>query len=74
MCETETIVVSITIILLLEASFCIYQAPTHKQVGHRSKIKSQGLCENEHKKYCLIGDECPYLVDAEIVGCNCTWF
>ena len=38
-----------------------------------SKIKSQGLCENEYRKYCLNGGDCYYLVDEDIVGCNCTW-
>ena len=38
-----------------------------------SKIKSQGPCENEYRKYCLNGGDCYYLVDEDIVGCNCTW-
>ena len=73
MCETKAVVVSISLILLVAASFCIYQAHTEKKVGHQSKIKSQGPCENEYKKYCLNGGECYYLVDEDILGCNCTW-
>ena len=73
MCEINAFVVSISIILLVAASFCIYQAQTENKVGHHSKIKSQGPCENEYKKYCLNGGECYYLVDEAIVGCNHTW-
>ena len=74
MCETKAVVVSISLILLVAASFCIYQAHTENKVGHRSKIKSQGPCENEYKKNCLNGGECYYLVDENVVGCNYTWF
>ena len=51
MCETKAVIVSISLILLVAASFCIYQAQTENEVGHHSKIKSQGPCENEYKKY-----------------------
>ena len=74
MCETKAAVVSILINLLVAASFCIYQAHTENKMGHHSKIKSQGPCENDYKKYCLNSGECYYLVDEDIVGCNCTWF
>ena len=47
MCEVKAVVASISIILLVAASFCIYQAQTENKVGHHSKIKSQGPCENE---------------------------
>ena len=73
MCEIKAVVVSISIILLVAASFCISQAQTENKLGHHSKIKSQGPCENEYKKYCLNGGECYYLVDEDFVGCNCTW-
>ena len=73
MCEIKAVVVSISIILLVAASFCIYQAQTENKVGDHSKIKSQIPCENEYKKYCLNGGECDYLVEEDIVGCNCTW-
>ena len=72
MCETKAVVVSISKILLV-ASLRIYQAHTENKMGHHSKIKSQGLFENEYKKYCLNGGECLYLVDEDIVGCNCSW-
>ena len=73
MCETKALVVSISLILLAAASFCVYQAHTENKVGHHSKIKSHGPCKIEYKKYCLNGIECYYLVDEDIVGCNCTW-
>ena len=74
MCEAK-VVESISLILLVAASCCIYQGHTENKVGHHSKIKSQGPCENEYKKYCLNGtrNECFYLVEKDIVGCNCTW-
>ena len=71
MCETKAVVVSISLILLVAASFCIYQAQIEKKVGHHSKIKSQSPCENEYKKCCWNGSECYYLVDEDIVHCNC---
>ena len=73
MCETKAHVVSISIILLVAASFCVNQAHTENKMGHHSKLKSQCPCENEYKKYCLNGGECYNLVEEDIVGCNCTW-
>ena len=74
MCETKAVLVSISILLLVAATrFWIYQAHTENKEGHHSKIKSQGPCENEYKKYCLNGGDCYYLVEVDIVGCNCTW-
>ena len=73
MCETRAVVVSISLILLVAASFCMFQDHTENKVGHPSKIKIQGPCENEYKKYCLNGGEFYYLVDEDIVGCNSTW-
>ena len=73
MCETRAIVVSISLILLVAASFCIYQAQTENKVGHHSRIKSQGPCKDEYKKFCLNGGEWYFLVEKDIVGCNFTW-
>ena len=73
MYKTKAVVVSMSIILLVAASFCIKQAHTENKVGHHSKINSKGPCENEYKKYCLNGGECYYLVDEDIVGYNCAW-
>ena len=73
MCEIKAVVLSISLILLVAACFCIYQAHTENKMGHHSKIKSQGPCENDYKRYCLNGGECYYVVDEDIVGCNCTW-
>ena len=73
MCETKAVVVSISLTLLVAASFCIYQAKTKDKVGHHSQIKSESPCEEESKKYCLNGGECYYLVDKNNVGFSCTW-
>ena len=73
MCETKAVVVSISLILPVAASFCVYQTPTEKNVGRHSKIKSQGPCRNYYKKFCLNSGECYYPVDEDFVGCNCTW-
>ena len=73
MCETKAVVVSMSIILLVASSCCIHQAHTEDELGHHSKIKSQGPCENEYKKHCLNGGDCYYPVDEDIVVCNCTW-
>ena len=73
MCETKAVVVSISLFVLVATTFCIYKTHTENKLGHHSKIKSQGPCENEYKNHCLNGGECYYLVDGDIVGCNCTW-
>ena len=73
MCEIKTVLASVCLILLVTACFCIHQVYLEKKVGHHSKIESQTPCENEYTKYFLNGGECFYLVDEEIVGCNCTW-
>ena len=73
MCETETFVLSISLFLLVAASFCIYQAQTENKVGNYSEIKSESPCIKEYKKYCLNGGECYYLVDEDNVACNCRW-
>ena len=49
MCETKAVVVSISIILLVAASFCIYQAQTENKVGQQSQIKSESPCEKSTK-------------------------
>ena len=73
MCETKAVKVPISLSLLVAANFCLNEAQTENNLGNYNKIKSQGPCENEYKKYCLNGGECYYLVDEDIVGCNCTW-
>ena len=73
MCEIKAVVISISLILPVATSFGIYQDHTENKVVHHSKIKTQVLCENEYKKYCLNGCDCYYLVDEDIVACNCTW-
>ena len=73
MCETKAVVVSISLFSLVAESFCIYQAQTENKVGHYSEIKSESPCNKEYKKYCLKGGECYYLVDQDVLACNCTW-
>ena len=57
--------------LLAVTGFCIYQV--NPKVGRHSKIKCESHCEKEYKKYCLNGFERYYVVDKDIVSCNCTW-
>ena len=73
MCETKAVLVSLSLILPVAASFCIYEAHTEIKVGHPSKIECKGPCENEYKVFCLNGGECYNLTDEGIVGCYCTW-
>ena len=70
MCETKTVLI-VAVLLLAATGFCIYQANSKKIVGHYSEIQSEFLAK-EYKKYCLNGSECYYLVDEDIVPCNCT--
>ena len=58
MCEMKTVLVSVCLILLVTASFCMYWIYTEKNVGENSKIKSQKPLENYYKKYCLNVGEC----------------
>ena len=50
MCETKAVVVSISFILPVAASFCIYQVHTENKVGQHREIKSESLCEKSSKK------------------------
>ena len=72
MFEIKTVLI-VAALLLAVTGFCIYQAHTENKVGHHSEIKNEGPCKKEYKKYCLNGGECYYLVDEDIVACNCTW-
>ena len=72
MCENENVLVSACLILLLTASFCIYRVCPEKKLGHHINIEGQGPYENEYKKYCLNGGDCDFLIDEDIVDCNCT--
>ena len=70
MCEIKTVLI-VAALLLTVTGFCIYQ--TKSKVELHSEIKSEGPCEKEYKEYCLNAGECFYLVDEDIVACNCTW-
>ena len=74
MCEMKTVLVSVCLILLVTASFCMYWVYPDENVGQYSEIKIQGPCEIEYKKYCLNDGECYYLFNENIVGCKRTWF
>ena len=73
MCENKTILF-VAALRLAATGFSIYQLNSEKKVGQHSEIKSESPFEKEYKKYCLNGGECFYLVNEDIVGCNCTWF
>ena len=68
MCETKTVPVSLSLILLVAASFFICPTHTEEKLGHHGEIRSQDLYENGYKKYCLSGGECYYLVHEEILN------
>ena len=72
MCETKAVALSISLILLVAASFCIYQPHTENKVGQHGEIRSENPCAKE-QKYCMNGGECYYLVVEDSVACNCTW-
>ena len=70
MCEIKTLII-VAALLSAVTGFCMYQVKP--KVGHPREIKTESPCEKEYKTYCLIGGECFYLVDEDIVACNCTW-
>ena len=70
MCEIKSVII-VAALLFAATGFCIYQVKP--KVEHHSGIKSEIPCEKEYKKYCLNGRESFYLVDEDIVACNCTW-
>ena len=72
MCEIKT-VLNVAALLLAGNGFCIYQINSEKNVGHKSHLKSESACEKEYRGHCLNGGERFYLIDEDIVGCNCTW-
>ena len=49
MCEKKAVVVSISLILLVAASFRISQAHTENKVGQHREIKSESPCEKSTK-------------------------
>ena len=49
MCETKAVVVSISLILLGAASFCIHQAHTENKLGQRREKKVKVLAKKSTK-------------------------
>ena len=68
MCEMKTVLVSLCLILLITASFCMYYVYPEKNVGQYSEFKIQNPSEKEYRKYCLNGSEGYYLIHKDIVG------
>ena len=71
MCEIKIVLID-AVLLLVAAGFYTYQVNSETKMGQHREIKSENLCEKEYKKYCMNGGECCYLVDDDIVACNCT--
>ena len=46
MCQTKSIIVSLSLILLVTANFILYQVHLEKKLGHQSGIKSKAPHEN----------------------------
>ena len=72
MCEIKTVFI-VAVLLVAVAGFYTYQVKLEKRMGQHSEIKSESPCEKEYKKYCMNAGECYFLVDEDIVACNCTW-
>ena len=72
MCEIETVLI-VAVLQIAAAAFYTYQVKSQTKVGQHSEIKSESPYEKEYKRYCLNGGECYYLVDEDILACNCTW-
>ena len=72
MCEIESVII-VADLLSAATGFCINQINSDKKVGQHSEIKNESPCKKEYKKYCLNGGEYYYLIDEDVVGCNCTW-
>ena len=70
----KTVLVSVCLMLLVTASFCLYWVYPEKNVGQYSEFKIQNPGENEYKKFCLNGGECCYLIDKIILCRTFTWF
>ena len=73
MCEMKTVLVSVCLILLVTASFCLCWIYPEKKLGQYSEIKIRNPCENEYKRYWLNGGGSYYIIDEKTVDGNCTW-
>ena len=72
MCEIKTVLI-VAVLVLAAAVFYTYQVNSEKKVGQHRDIKSESPCGKDYEKYCMNGGDCYYLVDEDILACNCTW-
>ena len=72
MCEIKFVSI-VAVLLLAAAGINTYQVNLETKVRQHSEIESESPCEKEYEKYCLNECECYYLIDEDIVACNCTW-
>ena len=72
MCEIKNVLTD-AVLLLATAGFCTNQVNSETKVGQLREIKIESPCKKKYKKYCMNRGECYYLVDEDIVACNCTW-
>ena len=73
LCETKTILVSLSINSLVAHFSRIYKVHTENKVGHHSGIESQSPCGNEYRNFRL-NCECFYLAYEDLVRCKCSWW
>ena len=70
MCEVKAVLV--IKIFTTSTKFLHISVQYRVKMKPHSKIKSQGPCENEYKKYCSNGGEFYYINEEVFAGCNCT--
>ena len=69
MCEIKTVII-VAVLLLAADGFYTYQVNPKWDNIEKSKVK---LLAKKSTKYYENGGECYYLVDEDILACNCTW-
>ena len=70
MCEIKTVLI-FAVLLLAAAGF--YKCQVNPKVGQHREAKSENPCEKGYRNYCMNRGDSYYLVDEDIVACNCTW-
>ena len=71
MCEIKTILVSVCLIILVTASFCLNCVHSEKKSGTTERTQSTKSLRRKYKDKCL-NAECYYMLKEAIVGCNCS--